>query len=256
MRIYADQLTKLPIIVEDDEFIEKEEFDYDFMRQPMQDVNRIINLVNTQFTNLYQELQRQGLNTNVTQNIFKTVVTYTANNYSRFPGTIEATSLSLINELKRTNSWIFNTMRSHGVPEYRVNQILRSIIIFVLNILKEGQLDGLNQKADNITKLIGQQGNLSNKLLTIDENRRDAIVRAVVMFTLRNINMNQRPSNIKVRAAEIAGAFERANPAIVKEVIASGITMDQARDIYRKIATFTIKNVYSIREIDFEDEEI
>ncbi|ERI95045.1 hypothetical protein HMPREF1982_00531 [Clostridiales bacterium oral taxon 876 str. F0540] len=256
MLIFADQLTRLPIIIEDDDLFEREELDYDFMRQPMQDSNRIINMVNTQFTNLYQELKRYGINTNTVQNIFRTIVNYTVDNYARFTGTIEATGLALINELKRSNYWIFNIMESYGVPEYRANQILRSVICFVLNIVKEEQLDGLNQKAEKITKLISSQTNIFSKLETIDEDRKAAIVKAVVMFTLRNINMNQRPSNIRIRAAEIAGAFERANPAIVREVIASGIAMDQARDIYRTISTFTIRNVYNIREVDYENDGI
>ncbi|KUO70835.1 MAG: hypothetical protein APF77_14295 [Clostridia bacterium BRH_c25] len=96
------------------------------MRQGPQDINRIMALINRRFDNYYAELQRYGVRRADTRNIFRNTVRYVLRNEDNYTGTIE----------QRTNALAFSILRRNGVPNARINQIMRDIIRFTLGLLQ------------------------------------------------------------------------------------------------------------------------
>jgi hypothetical protein len=128
--VYED----IGIFYTDDDGYEEEYMD---MRQRPQDVNRIMTLINREFANYYAELQRYGVPRNVAENIFRTIVIYVLRNEGNYSGSITQKTNQLFNAFRRDVPIIFIILRGYGVPNNRVNQIIRDIIRFTLMNISE-----------------------------------------------------------------------------------------------------------------------
>ena len=129
---------------EDDDALE----DDDMMRQRPQDINRIMTLINQQFNNFYTELQRYGVQRVVARNIFRNIVTYVLRNENKYTGNIEQRTNAIFNAYRRDNARIFVILRGYGVPNNRINQIIRAIIRFTLENIEEQPSTGWSQWED------------------------------------------------------------------------------------------------------------
>jgi hypothetical protein len=233
---------------------EEDEYLFEDMNRTVQDVNRVMGLINSRFEFLYAELQRRGINRNLTRYIFRTIVSFADTNYTKYTGTPEQKTTALLNDLRRQFPWIFFTMRAYGVPVIRVNQILRTISAFALSNLRAAAPPpgDIEERATRITNLLRQQTSIFTDLRNagVPANQITPVVRTVVLFTLRNINLNQPPANLQTKATELVGLIERVSPALIKQLQGYGLTMTQIRQVMRRIIFFTLQRTYKR-----EDEE-
>ena len=123
----------------DDGYYDDDLFDYydyfddnDFTRQSPQEINRMMNLINRQFSNYYTELQGYRVPRWMVQNIFRNIVSYVLQNQGNYTGAIPAKTNQLLNSMRRDMQWAFTTLRGFGVPNNRINEIFRDIIRFIL----------------------------------------------------------------------------------------------------------------------------
>lgn len=112
-------------------------FDDEMMRQPNADIERIMELLNSQMSSVYTELQRHGMKKNTANNLFRFIVSYTVRNSSKYKANINQKTSNIFNDLRRQLPWIFITFRGFGVPNNRINEIIRSVIGFTLQNLEK-----------------------------------------------------------------------------------------------------------------------
>lgn len=118
------------------------------VRQRPQDINRIMTLINRQFANYYTELRNYGVPRVVASNIFRSIVAYVLENENKYPGNIEQRTNSLFNAYLRDNVIVSVILRRYGVPNNRINQIIRTIIRFVLENIGEQAMPAWSQWED------------------------------------------------------------------------------------------------------------
>ncbi|HHW68652.1 MAG TPA: sialidase, partial [Epulopiscium sp.] len=123
-------------------------FEEAMMRQRPQDINRIMALVNRQFENYYIELQSYGVPRIVTSNIFRSIVAYVLENENKYTGNLDQRTNALFNAYLRDNVIIFIILRGYGVPSNRINQMIRTIIRFVLENIGEQPATGWSEWED------------------------------------------------------------------------------------------------------------
>lgn len=109
---------------------------YGLIGQREQDINRIIALVDREFSNYYSELQRYKIQREMTRLIFRSIVSYVLRNEQNYKGTVEQKTPRLLNALRRDNYKSFNDLRRSGVPNNRINQIFMDIIRFTLRNIR------------------------------------------------------------------------------------------------------------------------
>ncbi|MDF2615190.1 MAG: hypothetical protein K0S71_2976 [Clostridia bacterium] len=110
----------------------KELKDDGIIRQRPQDINKIMALINQQYNNYYQLLQRYRIQRVVARNIFRNIVTYVLREENKYSGSIEQKTNRIFDAYRRDNQMIFAILRGFGVPDNRTNQIVRSIIRLTL----------------------------------------------------------------------------------------------------------------------------
>ncbi|MBZ4667057.1 MAG: hypothetical protein JG775_209 [Defluviitaleaceae bacterium] len=123
-------------------------FEEAMMRQRPQDINRIMALVNRQFENYYIELQSYGVPRIVTSNIFRSIVAYVLENENKYTGNLDQRTNALFNAYLRDNVIVFIILRGYGVPSNRINQMIRTIIRFVLENIGEQPATGWSEWED------------------------------------------------------------------------------------------------------------
>lgn len=123
-------------------------FEEAMMRQRPQDINRIMALVNRQFENYYIELQSYGVPRIVTSNIFRSIVAYVLENENKYTGNLDQRTNALFNAYLRDNVIVFIILRGYGVPSNRINQMIRTIIRFVLENIGEQPAAGWSEWED------------------------------------------------------------------------------------------------------------
>jgi len=125
-----------------------EEDEYEGMRQRPQDINRIMALINRRFDNYYAELQRYRVQRADTRNIFRNTVSYVLRNENNYTGTIDQRTNAILNDLRRDNPAAFALLSRRGVPNARINQIIRDIIRFTLANIEGVPVAGWSQWED------------------------------------------------------------------------------------------------------------
>lgn len=128
---------------DEDEFADEE-----MMRQRPQDINRIMAIINQQYSNYYTELQRYGVQRIVARNIFRNIVTYTLRVEDNFTGNLNQRTNAIFNAYRRDNARIFVILAGYGVPANRVNQIIRDIIRITLENSEGQPVTGWSQWED------------------------------------------------------------------------------------------------------------
>jgi len=108
------------------------------IQQRPQDVNQMMGLIDREFANHYSELQRYGVPRGITRNLFRSVVSYVLVNEKNYSGTIDQKTNQLFNAIQRDLSAVFYILRIYGVPNNRINQIIRDIIRFILENISAG----------------------------------------------------------------------------------------------------------------------
>lgn len=126
-------------LMRDDEAKETDEnsecVDYydNFMRQPMEDVDRIMSLFDSRYGYLYKELEKNGVKTALTRYTFRFIVYYTLKTAPSIKATQSAKINLIYDSLMKDNPWIFAIFRSYGIPVLKISMIVKSVISLTLN---------------------------------------------------------------------------------------------------------------------------
>ena len=107
------------------------------MRRRPQDTNRIMTLINQEFRNYYNELQRNGVRRGIINNIFSSIITYVLRNERNYTGSIDEIADELLADLQKDNNVLLILLRNFGISNSRINQIFRDIIRFTLRNIRE-----------------------------------------------------------------------------------------------------------------------
>lgn len=123
---------------ENEDLNEDEELEYfDEDSRSAQDVNRVMGLINARYESFYRRLMSAGMSRALARYLFRSIVTFVDINYNKYKGTIENKTTAAFNDLRRQQPWIFFVMRSYGIPQTAINQIVTTIIRFSFNNLRK-----------------------------------------------------------------------------------------------------------------------
>ena len=242
------------------------------------DINLIMSLIQQHLCYLYLELERFGLHRFTINSLFRFIVTFVVKNYPFYPGTPAQRTTALLNALKAQYPWIFFMLMALGVPMERANEIVRIVIAFALATILPVPLPpeeippeeippeefppeeeqppveippeeippttDLEQEVSRILGIIEADTNILPTLedLGVPVSRVPEIVRTVILFTLRNVDLTQPPTNPEQLATELYEQFRLTNPGLIRELVNYGVPNNQIRTILREIILITLNN--------------
>ena len=98
-------------------------------------INELTQLVATQFPHYYSELQRYGIHPIMIRTVFESVIRYVLRSSETSPADPDQGTNQIFNAIKRRNPSILYILRNYGVPQNKVNKIIKDIIYFILLIV-------------------------------------------------------------------------------------------------------------------------
>ncbi|OPJ55934.1 hypothetical protein [Alkalithermobacter paradoxus] len=224
----------------------------DILRQGTEDIDKIINELEGQFSYMYTETSKLGLNNMAMRVLLRFIVRYTLDNANKYKGSIEERSQRLLNDLRKDNPWIFFTLRAYGIPPRVIDQAVLGIISFVLSYIDRpsGIPVEVDKKAEQITNLIRQKTDIYTDLkgYGIPQRRIDNIVKSLVIFTIINIDLEDIYTNMEEKVRNILIKMQQSNLEPIKELQSYGVPMNQIRAILRTIIRFTIEHIESTEQ--------
>ena len=131
------------VALQDDEDKEKVPQE-DEMRQSLQDINRIMALIEQRLNSYYVELERYGIQRFIIRSIFRNIVVFTLREGTKYTGDMQQTLNEMINDYRRANPIIIATLRGYGVPNNRINQMILAIMRLTLE-----NMDGIDNGEEN-----------------------------------------------------------------------------------------------------------
>ncbi|CAH2212513.1 hypothetical protein [Tepidibacter aestuarii] len=211
-------------------------------RQDQENIDYIIKGIESDFPNIYN----QGMNKNIVTSLLRFIVNYVQDNRYKYKGTKEEIAGYLLNDLNKKHSWIFLILSISGIEYQRIYRFLKRIIIFILlYIEKPTPVYDLQKEIRRITNIIRDTTNIFNRLekLGIPRNEVRSIVRRVVAFTLRSIDIYNPPLDIQQASQQILRNLIRSNTSVIRDIRYYGITIPEVRPILRRIIRITLRNV-------------
>lgn len=100
--------------------------------QRPQDINSILNLIDTEYARYYSELEQYGIPRSMIRRIFEIAVSYAMRNQEYYSGTAEQKTSLIMNNFRIDSVGSFSTLRGFGVPNSRIDKIISDIIRFTL----------------------------------------------------------------------------------------------------------------------------
>ncbi|MEG0775687.1 MAG: sialidase, partial [Clostridium sp.] len=107
------------------------DFSFDY-RAPQEKVNRILDLLSEQETNLFHIITRLGVPRRELDDYFRTVIDYTLDNESNYSGNINVKVNSIYNDFTEQHGSVINALRDAGVGNNIIYNAFRSVIGFTL----------------------------------------------------------------------------------------------------------------------------
>ncbi|WP_099191242.1 hypothetical protein [Tepidibacter mesophilus] len=211
-------------------------------RQDQKNVGYIIKEIESGFPNIYN----QGINKNIVISLLRFMVNYVQDNYYKYKGTNEEIADYLLKDLNKQHSWFFLILSMYGIEYKRIYRLLKKIIIFILlYIEKPTPVYDIQKEVRRITNIIRDTTNIFNRLqkLGIPQNEVRSIVRRVVAFTLRSIDIYNPPLDIQQASLEILRNLIRSNTGVIRDIRYYGITIPEVRPVLRRIIRITLRNI-------------
>lgn len=212
-------------------------------------INNLTKQVQTEFVSFQSQLENFGIDRNTAAFLIRFVVTFTINNEARYSGNITQKASALYRELRNQHSWVIMMMRNYGIPMQQIPRLLTALIEFVLTRMA-GPVrppESIEQRSIRITNLIREQTTIFAELdrYGVTASIANSMVRAIVLFTLRNSTAGEPPRNIRRRADEIYRLLEVSNLNIISELQGYRIPNRQTGEIVRTIIVITLRDFYT-----------
>jgi len=211
-------------------------------RQDQKNIDYIIKGIENDFTNMYN----QGMNKNMVTSLLRFIVNYVQDNRYKYKGTKKEIGNYLLSDLKKQHSWLFFILSMSGIEYQRIDRLLKGIIIFILSYTeKPSPVYDIQKEVRRITNIIRDTTNIFNRLekLGVPRNEVRSIVRRVVAFTLRSIDIYNPPLDIQQTSQEILRNLIRSNTGVIRDIRYYGITIPEVRPILRRIIRITLRNI-------------
>ncbi|AOT72194.1 hypothetical protein [Geosporobacter ferrireducens] len=212
-------------------------------------VNHLTMQARTELMSFYRELEGFGIDRSTAEFLVRFVVSFTVNNAEKYSGTVAQKAAALYRDLGNQHSWIIMMMRNFGIPMQQITKLLTTLIEYVLTRMA-GPVrppESIDQRSVRITNQIREQTTVFAELdrYGVTASIANSIVRAVVLFTLRNSTVDEPPRNIRRRADEIYRLLEKSNLNLISDLRAYRIPPGQIRGILRNIIIFTLRDIYT-----------
>ncbi len=211
-------------------------------RQDQKNIDYIIKGIESDFPNMYN----QGMNKNMVTSLLRFIVNYVQDNRYKYKGPKEEIADYLLKDLKKQHSWIFFILSIYGVEQQRIYRLLKRIIIFILSYTeKPTPVDDIQKEVRRITNIIRDTTNIFNRLekIGVPRNEVRSIVRRVVAFTLRSIDIYNPPLDIQQASQRILRNLIRSNTSVIRDIRYYGVTIPEVRPVLRRIITITLRNI-------------
>ncbi|WFD09365.1 hypothetical protein [Tepidibacter hydrothermalis] len=211
-------------------------------RQDQKNIDYIIKGIENDFPNMYN----QGMNNNIVTSLLRFIVNYVQDNRYKYKGTKEEKADYLLKDLNKEHSWLFFILSIYGIEYKKIYRFLKRIIILILSYTeKPTPVYDIQKEIRRITNIIRDTTNIFNRLekLGVPRNEVRSIVRRVVAFTLRSIDIYNPPLDIQQTSQQILRNLIRSNTGVIRDIRYYGITIPEVRPILRRIIRITLRNI-------------
>lgn len=100
-----------------------------------QDVNSIMERLNRDFSGYYDQLQSYGVQGNLAQWIFLSLITYVLRSAEDYAGGDSSRIPQLLRDLRRDAPMLFEILHGHGLSDNLIDSMLMEIIKIILNLI-------------------------------------------------------------------------------------------------------------------------
>ncbi len=227
-----------------------EDMDSLYSRQPQGQVDEILALLIRQRPDILSPVERYVANRNIVRAFARRIIRYVFENAPTTPGPEPQRIRSLLRGFINQNiPLILQGIFVYRIPYNVLLNFIREVIRFTLRnivtIPPSPPPPDINEIAREIIGALRRDTEVFIRLreFGIPQDQANSIVRTIVLFTLRNIDLGSPPTNLPARISELLNQIERQTD-VITDILAYNVSRQDAREIVREIIRFTLRNVY------------
>ncbi|MFP7735020.1 hypothetical protein ACLHDF_16695 [Priestia aryabhattai] len=106
--------------------------------RPTRDVDRVMKILKRQYQSIYKDAQRGGMDSKLTEYLFRSIVRFVDDNYSSYSGSINERVEKAAQQLKKCEPWIFELFNLYRVSPASQVRITNTILTVSFENLRRG----------------------------------------------------------------------------------------------------------------------
>lgn len=102
------------------------------------DVDRVMKILKRQYQSIYRDAQRGGMDSKLTEYLFRSIVRFVDDNYSNYSGSINERVEKAARQLKKRDPWIFELFNLYSASPASQARIINTILTVSFENLRRG----------------------------------------------------------------------------------------------------------------------
>lgn len=102
------------------------------------DVDRVMKILKRQYQSVYRDAQRGGMDSKLTEYLFRSIVRFVDDNYNNYSGSINERVEKAARQLKKRDPWIFELFNLYSVSPVSQVRITNTILTVSFENLRRG----------------------------------------------------------------------------------------------------------------------
>ena len=102
------------------------------------DVDRVMKILKRQYQSIYRDAQRGGMDSKLTEYLFRSIVRFVDDNYNNYSGSINERVEKAARQLKKRDPWIFELFNLYSVSPASQVRITNTILTVSFENLRRG----------------------------------------------------------------------------------------------------------------------
>ncbi|MEH7474226.1 hypothetical protein V7158_21120, partial [Priestia megaterium] len=102
------------------------------------DVDRVMKILKRQYQSIYRDAQRGGMDSKLTEYLFRSIVRFVDDNYNSYSGSINERVEKAARQLKKRDPWIFELFNLYSVSPASQVRITNTILTVSFENLRRG----------------------------------------------------------------------------------------------------------------------
>lgn len=203
-------------------------------------------LIKEELDYVYQILRKYGIQGFTARMIIRTIVKFVLENEKYYKGDIKEKTQYLFKAYKEKYTWVILWLRYYGVPNKVINQIIKSVITFVLLNTQYYDDKELEKRVRRINRMIKEKTNIYDIFYSykVPQKKANKIVKTVIEYTIINKDKYPFLGDYGELTRKILRDFIRDYPYIIDELEGYGMSRQEIRKLLRRIIRFTLRNDY------------